>query len=149
MTPSSRVLAALGLSGVVGCGDGCVEEAHPCLSLVGPDAGPCLEMRPEPPPPPTDSDDPGEAQPTACLNIAPEPTVAPCLEVVEPPPPPPSTRPPRVGPCLKFAPEPRTEPEPRDPQGALRPAPGRPVDAVLARGVLPDDIAALLAGRRG
>lgn len=164
MTPSARVLAALGLGGVMGCGDGCGTEAHPCLSMVDPDAGPCLEMPPEPLPL---DERPEEAQPSVCLNIAPEPPVAPCLEVVEPPP---QAPPPPIGPCLKVAPDPRPAPpeelqpcldfapvapdapaqEPAAPtgedQGAV-PA-HRPVDRVLARGVLPDDVAALLAGRR-
>jgi hypothetical protein len=80
--------------------------------------------------------------------------VAPCLEDVEPPPP--KEPSPAIGPCLKFAPEPVFAPEPKavpasggEPQGALRPALDRPVDSVLARGVLPDDVASLLALRRG
>lgn len=179
MTPSARVLAALGLTGAVGCGDGCAEQANPCLSMLEPGAGTCLELVPEPPPPEAD---PPDGAPTVCLNIAPEPPVAPCLEMVEPPP---DEPPPPVGPCLKVAPEPLDpglsplpeppeevrpcldfapclselppEPPPRDPPMEPEPVDGdqgavptqRPVDRVLARGVLPQDVAALLAGRRG
>ena len=132
-TPLSQsVLLALGLStGCQQCG-----SAHigPCLSPPIDEVTPCLS-------PPEDT------AVGPCLSETPEPHVGPCLEPV------PEPRP-ELTPCLSPVPEPVPEPVPA-PVPAPQPADGasgqhEPDDAVrrvLARGVLPDDVAALL--RRG
>jgi hypothetical protein len=111
------VLLALGLT--AGCQDCGREHLGPCLSFV-----------PEEPPPP----DVGH-----CLSEE----LGPCLEYVPEEPP--------MDVCLSILPrerpeppEPKPEPEPEpEPEGSLDAARRR----VLARGVLPEDVAALL--RRG
>ncbi len=93
-----------------------------------------------------------------CLNVAqePRPEHQPCLDF--PAELPPEGRPEAApGPCLKVAPEPAPAPgddgrmclSELDPEGGTGALPRRePVEDVLARGVLPDDVAALLRARR-
>lgn len=123
------VLIALGLSVACAgdCGGGLL---GPCLEPMPPeepDVGPCLSERPNPPP---------------------EPPLEPCLSV-QPDPQPPE---PDLGPCLS-PPAPPDPPPPSGEDAGLRRAPGEERLAredvrkrVLARGVLPADVAERLKG---
>lgn len=118
----ASVLLALGLT--AGCRD--CGSSH---------VGPCLSIMPDPPPPQPDGPD---VMP--CLSIEPEPDTG-------------------VGPCLEYVqePEPETPPEPppeepeEDPDGGamLTPSRSEAVERVLAQGVLPEDVVALLRKRQG
>lgn len=153
------MLSALGLMATVGCDDGCSDDARPCLDMPPEDMGPCLEAPPEPDVAPCleqvePAPWPGEpAKPSVCLRYAPEPRTdpppEPCLDL-------PAEHAP--GPCLKVAPEPAPPPKDdgrmclseydpeTDGHGALTPRDA--VEDVLARGVLPDDVADLLRSRK-
>ena len=150
----ASVLLALGLTG--GCRECGRGHVGPCLSVMpdppDPDTavGPCLEYIPEEPPteePPTEeppTEEPTEEEPPTgpCLSVQPEPEVMPCLD---------------------YDPEyPDLEPDGSEPEGA-EPEGSAPEgeqksgarlhrqeaqDRVLARGVLPDDVAALLRDRQ-
>lgn len=154
----SSILATLGLLGCAPC--------HPCLSTVpaqdlpaapsqpddDPPVGPCLKVAPRAI---DDGDDPPpEDSPVhACLTLRPHPCLAP-PPPAEPPahpclaPPPPEDWPVHV--CLSLPPPPVPSPEPAEkPQGSRTVTPAGAVAAVLARRVLPDDVAAVIRARSG
>ena len=159
--PPASVLAALGLTGLLGTAMRCSddEEAQPCLDVAvdpatpppdpsEPHTGPCLEFVPDPPPP----EEP-EPHLGPCLKIAPpresEPHVGPCLKFASPERPSRSPEP-ALNPCLSLKP-PEPAPEPPDKDGSEGDdAQGRldPVQRVLGREVLPSDVAALLRARQ-
>ncbi len=118
-TVPASVLLALGLT--AGCRD-CGRSTH---------VGPCLSIMPDPPP------DPPEQPPdlSVCLSVAPPDT--------------------GVGPCLEYIPEDEPDEEPKptpeeDPDGGAMLLPDRQDarERVLASGVLPEDVVALLRQRQ-
>lgn len=127
-TPLPRsVLLALGLT--TGCQQCGSTHLGPCLSPVVDEV--------TPPPPPQDT------AVGPCLSELPDPYIGPCLSPVDEPPP--------MDVCLSVLPEPEPpepvpQPTPADGASGQR-APSDAVRRVLARGVLPDDVAERL--RRG
>lgn len=105
--------------------------------------GPCLNIAPEALPDPEP-----EPEPERPIHIGP------CLKIAPPDPePPPEPQPADTGvhPCLEFAPDyneggGNPTPEPEGEQGALPRDSAR--QKVLAQGILPDDVAALLRKKR-
>jgi hypothetical protein len=95
-----------------------------CDRCSQPHLGPCLSIEIEEP------EEPEEVHIGPCLKYAPEPVDT------------------GLGPCLEYPPElEEEEPDPGGEQGAL--SPGSVRERVLARGVLPEDVAALLRKRQG
>ena len=108
--------------------------------------GPCLSIAPEPNPP---DQQPTDTAITPCLEYMPEePRANPCLSIA----PEPEPKEPRVGPCLKYAlpPEPKEEDDQTVPDGGAMLTPDRSEtrERVLASGVLPEDVVALLQARQ-
>ncbi len=122
-TLPASVLLALGLT--AGCRECGSTHVGPCLSVI-------------PVPPPSTPDGP-DVMP--CLSIEPDPDtgVGPCLEYV--PDPDPDEEPP---------PEPSPEEEDADPDGGamLLPSRSEAAERVLAQGVLPEDVVAMLRERQ-
>jgi hypothetical protein len=138
------VLVALGLIATTGCPGKKVPTDEPEVvepTAPPPDIGPCLEVMPEPEP---------EPHTGPCLKMAPpdkepvepepEPETTPCLSPPVKPGPPPD-----LGPCLS-PPAPGIELE-QDAHRIIEVV--DPVDSLLDRGVLPNDLVDLLRGRRG
>ena len=159
------VLLALGLT--AGCQQCGKTHIGPCLSIApdpdpnNPHVGPCLSPVEPPEPPPRDTgvapclsevapEDPPEQPPDlgVCLSIILPEHVGPCLDFPVEPPEPPE---PPIEPCLEYISEPEPEPAPEpagdDGKGGKTGSIQGVRDRVLARGVLPEDVAALL--RRG
>lgn len=102
--------------------------------------GPCLSIAPEP--------RPLDTAITPCLEYIPESPPSPCLSIT------PEPKEPSVGPCLKYAPPPVKEDEedsegaPSDGGAMLTPGRDETRARVLASGVLPEDVIALLQTRQ-